>query len=122
MQFNSFARTLRRQSTEAEKKLWFHLRDRRFFEIKFRRQFSVGPYVVDFICYEHQLIIELDGGQHTEQRDYDARRSKYLINRGYRVVRFWNHDVLLDIDSVLEALWLELGSPSPQPLFPGRGA
>ena len=122
MRPSEFARTLRRKSTEAEQLLWLHLRDRRFFDYKFRRQFPVGRYVVDFLCYEQKLIVELDGGQHVDRREYDLKRSAYLDNRGFRVVRFWNHDVLQDIDAVLEALRLELSSPSPQPLSRGRGA
>ncbi|MFI4919790.1 MAG: endonuclease domain-containing protein [Legionellales bacterium] len=104
----SFAKTLRQQSTLTEIKLWGSLRGRRFFGLKFRRQYPLGPYVVDFICIEKKLIIEIDGSQHMEQTEYDAHRTNYLNNLGYNVVRFWNHDVFNQIDLVKEQIHLSV--------------
>ncbi|MGC3972104.1 MAG: DUF559 domain-containing protein [Pirellulales bacterium] len=88
--------------------VWFHLRSRRFGKFKFRRQVSLGDYIVDFVCFDQRLIVELDGGQHTLQRDYDARRTSWLESQGFCVVRFWNHDVLEDWETVAEAIWRAL--------------
>lgn len=82
------ARKLRQTSTTPEVKLWQHLRNRRFMGLKFRRQFPIGPYVVDFVCLSHKLVIELDGGQHVQQLDYDNQRTEYLEHFGFRVLRF----------------------------------
>ena len=82
------ARKLRQTSTIPEVKLWQHLRHRRFEGLKFRRQFPVGSYVVDFVCLSHKLVIELDGGQHAEILDYDNKRTEYLNHFGFKVVRF----------------------------------
>ena len=112
------ARRLRRQSTEAERALWARLRSRRFRSVKFRRQVPLGAYIVDFVSREWKLIVELDGGQHSEQRAYDDRRTRWLESYGFKVLRFWNGDVLLHVDSVLEAIWLELqesGTDCPSP-------
>ncbi|MFJ3260268.1 endonuclease domain-containing protein [Pseudomonas sp. NPDC086581] len=100
-----FARQLRRRQTDAESWLWGDLRDRRFLGLKFRRQVPCGIYVLDFYCHELQLAVELDGGQHLESAR-DAERDAWLVGQGVRVVRFWNHDVLLRTDVVLEALRL----------------
>ncbi len=89
--------------TDAERKLWSKLRDRRL-EGKFRRQFPIGPYVVDFVCLSHKLVIELDGGQHAEQLDYDNQRTEYLEHFGFRVLRFWNTDVFFQFDALLEQM------------------
>ena len=112
-----FSKQLRHDQTEAERALWHRLRAHRFLGLKFRRQKIIGPYIIDFICHERMLIIELDGGQHLGS-DADLERDGWLKHRGFTVLRFWNHDVLLRMDSVLEAirLALEVGSaPSPQP-------
>ena len=98
----SRARTLRQTATDAERLLWGAIRDRRLNGLKFRRQHSVGPYVADFICLDRMLIVELDGGQHTPEAD--APRTAYLERRGYRVLRFWNPDVLTGMDTVLETI------------------
>ena len=95
------ARTLRKKSTDAERLLWKHLRMRQLGTYKFRRQQPIGVYIVDFVCLEKRLIIELDGGQHTEQTEYDEKRSVWLRERGYRVLRYWNHDVLKSTDVVM---------------------
>ena len=112
------ARALRRQSSDAEKTLWVHLRARRLNGYKFRRQVVVESYIVDFICVEAKLIIEADGGQHTEQKTYDAVRTARLEHLGYRFLRFWNHEILGELDAVLErisAVLMEFPSPQPSP-------
>jgi very-short-patch-repair endonuclease len=100
------ARSLRRASTDAERKLWAHLRSRQLKGAKFRRQHPIGPYIADFACVEAKLIIELDGGGHDrdEQLHADEVRSAYLESCGYRVVRFWNNEVMENIDGVLERI------------------
>ena len=98
------ARTLRRNPTEAERALWRHLRLRQLDGYKFRRQQPLGPYILDFICLEKRLIVELDGGQHAEQVVADAERTAWLEGQGFRVLRFWNHDVLKDIQAVKEVI------------------
>jgi very-short-patch-repair endonuclease len=97
------ARRLRRDSTDAERRLWYRLRARQVDGAKFVRQEPIGPYVADFICREQRLVVEVDGGQHaTDPRD--AVRHGWLRERGYRVLRFWNHDVLANTEGVLEAI------------------
>jgi very-short-patch-repair endonuclease len=105
------ARTLRKRSTDAEIKLWNHLRARRLMGLKFRRQCPLGCYIVDFICIEEKLIIELDGGQHNENRqhDYDERRTEFLNGLGFKVIRFWNNDVLSQFDVVLDEIYKQVG-------------
>jgi very-short-patch-repair endonuclease len=100
------ARDLRRNSTDAEQKLWRALRELRV--ARFRRQHPIGPYIADLACPAKKLVIELDGGQHAEQADRDEARTIDLAKRGYRVVRFWNNDVLSNIDGVIETILLEL--------------
>jgi very-short-patch-repair endonuclease len=99
-----FARQLRKTSPDAERRLWLHVRDRRLAGYKFRRQVPIGPYVVDFLCEAAKLIIELDGGQHVGQREYDGERDRYLHSQGYGVQRYWDNDVLTDTDGVLSAV------------------
>jgi very-short-patch-repair endonuclease len=94
------ARSMRREPTEAEKKLWYALRNRRFGKRKFRRQVPVGRYIVDFLCCEKWLIIEVDGGQHNE-RDSDLTRDAWLRSQGYMTLRYWNTDVLENLAGVL---------------------
>jgi very-short-patch-repair endonuclease len=112
----SMQRRLRRQQTDAERKLWFALRDRRLEGFKFVRQEEVAGYVADFICRERKLIIEADGGQHKESIS-DSRRDKKLLAEGYRVLRFWNNDILRNRDGVVEtilaALRTEIAAPHP---------
>jgi len=113
------ARRMRREPTDAERKMWTLLRDRRLCSLKFRRQHPVGAFIVDFCCVEHKLIVELDGGQRGERprAEADARRTRYLRARGYRVIRLWNNDVLSEphaaLEVVLEALQPEDQAPSP---------
>jgi very-short-patch-repair endonuclease len=100
------ARELRKAPTPAEIKLWAHLRDSKLNGVKFRRQHAIGEYISDFCSIKHGLIIELDGSQHIEQEEYDAERTAFFESKGYRVLRFWNNEVLNDIDSVLKViLW-----------------
>ena len=103
-------RELRRNQTEAEKVLWAHLRNRQFYDMKFFRQYSIGPYILDFYCPTMKLAVELDGGQHNqcENKEYDSARSEYLKAQAIDVIRFWNHEVLLDIQSVLAELVLKV--------------
>jgi very-short-patch-repair endonuclease len=108
------AKALRHAQTDAEQKLWYHLRAHRFMGLKFKRQKPVGRYVVDFICIEKRLIIELDGGQHCEAAEYDRERDTFLLGEGYIVLRFWNNELLHEMESVLERIRLTL-SPGPSP-------
>lgn len=106
------ARALRKSETDAERKIWQLLRSRSLNGTKFRRQHPVGPYIIDFICINENLIIELDGSQHQQQLAYDAQRTAFLEQAGYRVLRFWDNDVLLQTESVMQAIYDALGSPS----------
>ncbi|WP_111981195.1 endonuclease domain-containing protein [Dyella jiangningensis] len=116
------ARGLRAGQTDAEQLLWRHLRNRHLQGWKFRRQHEIGPYIADFACPDAGLMVELDGGQHGEQLAYDESRTRKLQEEGYRVLRFWNNDVLKNTDSVLEAILEALASPDPSPRpSPRRG-
>src|SRR5580704_5673034 len=115
------ARLLRQQSTDAERRLWHRLRSRPINGFKFVCQDPIGPYIVDFACREQRLIIEVDGGQHAEN-ERDVARDQYLRDRGYRVLSFWNNEVLENTDGVLETIAEALGSsPSPRLRGEGRG-
>lgn len=105
----TFARQLRRNSTDAERRLWRCLRCRQLSRFRFRRQHPIGPYFADFVCLELRLVIELDGGQHNsvEGLRHDAVRSDLLAAYGYAVLRFWDNDVLQRTESVLDAIWRE---------------
>jgi very-short-patch-repair endonuclease len=100
------ARTLRRNQSDAEEKLWLNLWRRSLNNIKFRRQQPIGNYIVDFISFEKKLIIEIDGGQHNESpgKQKDSQRTIWLESKGYRVLRFWNNEVLENLDGVLEKI------------------
>jgi very-short-patch-repair endonuclease len=106
------ARSLRRELTPAERKLWSILRNRQIAESKFRRQQAIGPYVADFTCHERRLIIEADGGQHAEATT-DVRRTAFLESKGYRILRFWNSEILTNLDGVAQVIATELSSPHP---------
>ncbi len=115
-----FAHDLRAQPTDAERKLWARLRSKQMSQLRIRRQQTIGPYVADFYCPAAKLIVELDGGQHAEDRNvsYDAARTLWLESKGLRVIRFTNEDVLKRIDIVLEGIWravVESGCPLPEP-------
>ena len=109
-------RRLRKNPTDAERRLWSCLRRRQMGHFKFRRQHPFGDYVIDFVCLEAMLAVEVDGGQHSEMREEDAVRTKSLNEAGFKVLRFWNNDVLRDIAAVKESIWLALQercTPSP---------
>jgi very-short-patch-repair endonuclease len=108
----TFARQLRRDMTDAEHALWRHLRRRQLLGHRFRRQHPVGPYIVDFVCLEQHLVIELDGSQHLDSTT-DATREAYLAAHGFRTLRFWNHDVLARTDDVLDAILRTLSQQVP---------
>jgi very-short-patch-repair endonuclease len=116
------ARRLRRDQTGAERTLWFRLRDRRLNGLKFRRQTPIGSYVVDFCCESARLIIELDGGHHAVQAQQDAARTAALEAFGYVVLRFWNNDVLSNLDGVIDTIVATAiqESPHPNPLPAGE--
>jgi very-short-patch-repair endonuclease len=97
------ARQLRARMTDAERKLWFALKDRRFAAFKFRRQVPVGPYIADFLCFEKRLIVEVDGGQHADSVS-DAERDNWLAQNEFQLLRFWNSDVLQNLEGVLTSL------------------
>jgi len=97
---------LRREPTPTEQKLWAYLRGNKLNGVKFRRQHAIGNYIVDYCSIKAKLIIELDGSQHLEQEEYDLERITYLESKGYKVIRFWNKEVMNDIQSVLSALML----------------
>jgi very-short-patch-repair endonuclease len=115
------ARNLRGSMTDAERKLWDLLRARRFVGIKFRRQHPIPPYIADFCCIAAALVIELDGSQHDESTD--RTRTGFLERQGFRVLRFWDHDVLLHTEAVGDAIWDIVAKPplSPTPLPMGEG-
>ena len=106
-------RELRRNQTNAEMALWAKVRNKQFFGMRFFRQYSIGPYILDFYCPTVKLVVELDGGQHnqSDNREYDAARSEYLKAQGIDVMRFWNNEVLLDVQSVLSKLALKVTPP-----------
>src|SRR5437667_2923745 len=114
------SKRLRRDETDAERKLWLHLRDRQINGAKFRRQQSIGRYIVDFFCPECRLVIELDGGHHADQVQADQRRTEFLNTAGYRVLRFWDNEVLTSIEAVLQQITYLVNHPSPPP-SPSRG-
>jgi very-short-patch-repair endonuclease len=121
------SRRLRRNQTDAERKLWARLRARQLCGVKFRRQYPIGRFIVDFCCFEKDLAVELDGGQHAEQTEADQRRSDLLARHGYRVLRFWDNDVMENIDGVLQRIVETLRDsnvnfdPHPFPLPQGEG-
>lgn len=100
----TFARALRKNQTEAESRLWFKLRNRQMADRKFRRQVPIEGFVVDFACKDSRVIIELDGGQHSQQARYDAGRTRTLEAAGFLILRFWNSHVLENLDGVLETI------------------
>ena len=114
------ARNLRKRMTDAEIKLWQALRLKQIMGIRFRRQVPLGKYIVDFVSHEIKLIIELDGGQHNEkaQIEYDTERTKWLETQGYRIQRFWNNEVLLHFDTVLDKIWYICNPKAPHPFLP----
>jgi len=115
------AKAMRSNPTAVEQRLWYHLWAHRFMGVKFKRQKPIGRYIVDFVCVEQRLIIKLDGGQHEAQVSYDRRRDAWLRGQGYSLLRFWNNEVMLEMEGVLERIRLALAlSPGPSPAS-GRG-
>src|SRR3989338_5872819 len=108
MEYNlvGIAQQLRKRSTDAERKLWRHLRDRQLENFKFRRQEPMGDYVLDYVCYEKGIVIEIDSGQHAipMQKEKDEERDKWLKRQGFMVLRYWNNEVLTNIEGVLEEI------------------
>ena len=120
-----FARALRQTSTDAERLLWKHLKAKRLIGYKFRRQEPIGRFIVDFVCFEKGLIVDAAGGQHALDGDMskDHERTQWLESQGFTVLRFWNNDILTNIDGVMEMVMdaLSGGHPSPRPTR-GEGA
>ena len=108
MQKNKNANTLRETQTDAEQLLWQKLRNRHLGGYKFRRQVPIDRYIVDFVCLEKRLVIEVDGSQHFEHEIYDTNRTAHLQNSKYTVVRYWNNDVMRDTEAVLEDIFNRL--------------
>ncbi len=103
------ARKLRKEPTPAEVKLWAYIRNDQL-GVNFRRQHAIGKYIPDFVCIKKKLIIELDGSQHIEQAEYDAERTKFLESQGYKVIRFWNNQIVNDINGVIKVIQFALES------------
>ena len=120
---NSRAKSLRASMTDAERRLWYRLRAHRLNQFKFKRQVAIGKYIVDFVCFERRLIIEADGGQHDGQVS-DIERDRWLADQGFRILRFWNNEVLNNTEAVLSQIVDELKSRPvyPSPGTPPRGA
>lgn len=125
----SNAKALRRNLTDAERKLWSRLRAHRLGDLHFRRQTPIGPFIADFACHEAGAIVELDGGGHADQSqvDYDRSRDQWFLQAGYLVLRFWNNEVLTNLDSVCETIYERvtarlrtISTPPSQP-SPARG-
>ena len=114
------AKDLRAHSTEAERLLWKHLRSKQLRDTKFRRQQPIGNFIVDFVSLDKKLIVELDGSQHAENQEEDKQRDEWLMTQGFKVFRFWNNEVLENIEGVLEKIMEHL-TPSPCPSHEGRG-
>lgn len=109
------AKVLRGTMTDTEQRLWHSLRGKQLDGYRFRRQVVMGNYIADFVCLERRLVVEVDGGQHQSAAQYDSRRDAYLESLGYRVLRFWNNEVLGNLAGVLEKIRGVLASPLPSP-------
>src|SRR6266487_2798705 len=109
------ARELRTNMTPAERFVWDRLRFRQIGGFKFRRQHPLGPFIVDFVCLERKLVLELDGGQHATPTEEDTRRTAWLNERGYRVYRLWNHEAFTDWDNAAERIWQLLTETEVEP-------
>ena len=117
---NEFARRLRKDMTETERFVWARIRYRQLGGFKFRRQAPIGRYIADFVCFERKLILELDGGQHADQVEYDETRTTWLESGGFRVFRVWNHEAFEDWDNVAERIWAMLQSRPGDGSLQGR--
>ncbi|MDO8583749.1 MAG: DUF559 domain-containing protein [bacterium] len=111
--FKSRRRFLRREQTDSERLLWSRLRSKQFFGLKFFRQFSVGPYILDFYCPAKYLAIEVDGSKHLEQKTYDQERTLFLNSHRIEVVRFWSNDVMRNLEGVLQEIEKQVGPITP---------
>jgi len=110
------SRELRQNATQAERKLWQHISARKLQGVRFNRQFPIGQFICDFVSRDRMLVIELDGGQHSTSTEYDAKRTRFLESQGYRVIRFWNDEVMENIEGVLQVIGRTLDNmPSPSP-------
>ena len=116
----TFSRTLRHVMTDAEQRLWRHLRMHQMARFKFRRQHPVDGYILDFACIELMLAIELDGGQHADAIEADTIRTQALNQAGWKVLRFWNNDVLTNTEGVLLRIYSDIGEISPHPSLPPK--
>ena len=115
------AKILRKRPTDAEKLMWRHLRGKQLEGFKFRRQEPIGNYVADFVCYEKRIIVEVDGSQHCSEKDHE--RDRWFEGQGFKVIRFWNSEVLKNTEGVWEVIRKTmLVSPSPNPSHQGRGS
>ena len=114
------AKSLRKRLTNTERLLWKHLRAKQIEGLKFRRQEPIGKYIVDFVCHEKRIVIEVDGSQHSIDKAIDKERDEWLKEHGYEVMRFWNNEVLENIEGVLEVIRNSLLSPSLNPSHEGR--
>jgi len=115
------ARTLRQNMTEAERRVWRILRSHQMKGYRFRRQVPIGRYIADFVCHEVRLIVGIDGGQHDRSSPSEAERSGFLQTEGYRILRFWNDEVLANLDGVHETIADELGRITPTQTLPHQG-
>ena len=117
-----FVKHLRQNMIPAECKLWHYLRRKNIECLRFRRQYPLGPYIVDFVCLPARLIVEVDGGQHSWMERQDAKRTAWLESQGFRVIRFWNNEISESLEHVIESIQLELRrTPPPTPSRKGRG-
>ena len=114
------AKELRTNSTDAESLLWQRLKAKQLDGLKFRRQEQIGRFIADFVCYEKSIIVEADGGQHALEKKKDEERTQWLNSQGFTVLRFWNNDVLTNIEGVLEVIRMRCCTPLPSPLPQGE--
>ena len=112
---HKLAKNLRTNNTNAERLLWSHLRARRLDGLKFRRQQPLGQFILDFVCFESRIVIELDGGQHSWEKERDKTRDVWLNKEGFKVLRFWNHEVFKNLDGVLEVISENCSNHPPLP-------
>ena len=117
----TFARSMRHQPTDCEKKFWWMVRNRRLGGHKFKRQIVIGNFIADFACVERMLIVELDGSQHIRRKAYDERRDTFLKSHGFRVIRIWDPDFLENPDGVIEMIFRELENTPLTPTLSPRG-
>ena len=117
-----FSKSLRKRATNTEELPWRHLRAKRFGGLKFRRQQPIGTYIVDFVCFEEKIIVELDGGQHglPEEMNHDNKRNEWFEAQGYKVLRFWDNEVLKNTRAVLEVIWKHCLNHPPLNPLPSR--